>query len=211
MIASVLGTVYQCHPVSAFWNPALGHHCFDTAAFWLANAIYNMTTDLIIVLSALPIIKDLGLPRYQTIGLMVVFSMGLVTFVTSVLRVTTLPGSAASKDQTSGTFISTIWTVAEASIALITVCCPMVRPIFKKLWPSVFHTEADSLPPRSQRGHPAPAAAAADQSPVHGLRPSSSQQPLTQSAAPPGHNETCEMHALTKAGVRVYRVQTSLE
>lgn len=153
-IASILATVFQCTPINYYWDhhppPAPTNakpgvqssgsqpHCIDTTAFWLANAIYNITTDLIILTTLPFMIWSLRLPRPQKIGLTVVFGLGIFVFATSVLRSTTLKSGSKAKDSMVGTVVSTMWTMIEASTAVICACLPMCRTPLQRMWPRLF-------------------------------------------------------------------------
>lgn len=159
-IASILATVFQCTPINYFWerpappSPPTSHssssgagsgapnpHCISTTAFWLANAIYNISTD-VIILTTLPfMIWSLRLPRPQKIGLTFVFGLGVFVFATSVLRLTTLQGGSRAKDPLVGTVLSTMWTMVEASAAVVCACLPMCRTPLQRVWPRIFSSK----------------------------------------------------------------------
>jgi hypothetical protein len=53
-IATVFATVFQCVPIEKSWNKNIQHGtCIDSSSFWLANAVLNISTDVIVL--ALPI------------------------------------------------------------------------------------------------------------------------------------------------------------
>ncbi|ERF68673.1 hypothetical protein EPUS_05734 [Endocarpon pusillum Z07020] len=159
-IASILATVFQCTPINYYWDhhapPVPTNHnpgvksseshprCINTTAFWLANAIYNISTD-IIILTTLPfMIWSLRLPRSQKIGLTFVFGLGIFVFATSILRSTTLESGSKAKDPMVGTVASTMWTMIEASTAVICACLPMCRTPLQRTWPRLFPSKYGS-------------------------------------------------------------------
>ena len=53
-IATVFATVFQCVPIEKSWNKTIERGtCIDSSSFWLANAVLNISTDVIVL--ALPI------------------------------------------------------------------------------------------------------------------------------------------------------------
>jgi hypothetical protein len=163
--ASVLATVFQCTPINWFWDrfasPPLGNgdpgaptpSCINTTVFWLCSAVYNISTD-IVILTTLPfMIWSLRLPKSQKVGLTFVFGLGIFVFATSVLRMTTLANGSRAKDPLIGTVKSSMWTIIEASTAVICACLPMCRTPLQRLWPKVFsasYASAEALQTHSQ-------------------------------------------------------------
>lgn len=141
-ISSIFATVFQCTPVVYAFNKQLqgGGHCINTTAFWYANAIYNIITDVIILASVPGVVWSLSLSTRQRIGLTLVFGLGIFVFATSILRFTTLDVASKAHDTTFGTLKSTMWTTIEASTAVICACLPMVRTPIQRLFPRIFPT-----------------------------------------------------------------------
>jgi hypothetical protein len=161
-VASILATVFQCEPINYFWDnhapsstasrsalaspasPENQPHCINTTAFWLANAIYNIATDIVILVTLPFMIWSLHLPRSQKIGLLFVFGLGVFVFATSVLRLTTLHSGSQARDPLVGTVLSTMWTMVEASTAVVCACLPMCRTPVQRWWPKLFPSKHGS-------------------------------------------------------------------
>jgi hypothetical protein len=83
-IATTFATVLQCVPLERSWNKAVDGTCIDSSMFWLANAILNISTDVIVL--ALPIheVSKLQLRLQEKILLHGVFLLGglYVSFAT---------------------------------------------------------------------------------------------------------------------------------
>jgi hypothetical protein len=156
--ASILVSVFQCTPLNYYWDrrPPSKHpqrgpvgsshpHCINTTAFWLSNAVYNITTD-VIVLVTLPFVTwSLRLPRRQKIGLTLIFGLGLFVLITSILRVTTLQSDSTAPDLLVGTVVSAMWTIIEASAAVICACLPMCRTPIQRMWPNLLRSKSISF------------------------------------------------------------------
>lgn len=67
-----------CIPVAKFWIPGLRGRCLDLLTIWYIMASVNLTTDLIIFVMPLPVIRSLQLPRRQKLMLFAVFGLGLL-------------------------------------------------------------------------------------------------------------------------------------
>ena len=80
--AFVLVTIFQCHPISAFWDKSLlklaGNHCFSSKAFWFSYSVVNIVLDFLILLLPIHEVLKLQLPLKEKIALCGVFSLGIL-------------------------------------------------------------------------------------------------------------------------------------
>lgn len=153
-VASVVATIFQCTPVARTFDHTIPGTCINLTAFWYSNAAANILGDFIILALPVPEVISLHLPLRQRLGLIAVFLLGgLLVFpfyrsfclliadsvcVTSILRMTTLDSGSKTKDQTFGTFISTVWTTIEANTGIICACLPMLKNPLAKIFPRLF-------------------------------------------------------------------------
>ncbi len=75
--AYIVATVFQCTPVSGFWNKSIKDlYCINSQSFWMSYALLNIITDFAIL--ALPVtqVMKLRLPLLQKIGLTCIFALG---------------------------------------------------------------------------------------------------------------------------------------
>jgi hypothetical protein len=145
-LASIVASIFQCTPIPHYWDKSKypTGTCIDFTTFWYANAIYNIITDFVILVSPPRVVWKLRLPLRQRLGLMAVFGLGIFVFTTSILRMTTLDHSGKAHDTSEGTLISTIWSMIETSAAVVCACLPMLRTPLKKAAPHLFPSCAAS-------------------------------------------------------------------
>ena len=145
-LASIIATIFQCTPIRHLWDKTTypTATCINVTAFWYANAIYNVITDIVILASVPGVVWKLKLPFRQKLGLTVVFGLGTFVCATSILRMTTLGQSSKALDPTQGTLLSTMWTTIEASTAIVCACLPMLRTPVQRLVPRLFPSQAAS-------------------------------------------------------------------
>lgn len=78
-IASIIGTIFQCTPIQYMWNRTQYHgHCISDTPFWIANAIYNIVTDAVIVASVPWVVNTLQVSKKQKFLLHCMFSLVLL-------------------------------------------------------------------------------------------------------------------------------------
>ncbi|OAQ59531.1 hypothetical protein VFPPC_03765 [Pochonia chlamydosporia 170] len=135
----VLVSTFQCWPVSAFWRRFDPHENLSSSAykctvdvrlFFIANAIPNIITDLLILLIPLPGICRLQLRRPQKLALLGVFAIGLfITAVSSIRLYYVVALDFSSIDVTWLFSEEMMWTGIEVNVATICACLPSLKPI----------------------------------------------------------------------------------
>lgn len=75
-IATTFATIFQCVPFEKSWNKKLPGKCIDSSMFWMANAVLNITTDVMVL--ALPIreVFKLHLKLQEKLLLCGIFMLG---------------------------------------------------------------------------------------------------------------------------------------
>lgn len=78
-ISSILETFLLCTPFEYNWNPAVeGGRCANRNAAFIATGVLNLVTDLMVLSLPLSHIWALQLPLGQRLGLLVIFSLGML-------------------------------------------------------------------------------------------------------------------------------------
>ncbi|TWU70476.1 hypothetical protein ED733_000279 [Metarhizium rileyi] len=84
-IAVLLITIFQCLPVDAFWRrfdpirplEATSYACnVNQTHFFVGNAIPNMITDVLLLMTPIPLIWKLSLHREQKLAILSIFAIG---------------------------------------------------------------------------------------------------------------------------------------
>lgn len=78
-MAFIIGTVFQCQPVAAFWDKTIHPaKCFKNEPWWISYSVVQILTD--VGLLALPIrqVLQLGMTKAEKLGLCFVFGTGLL-------------------------------------------------------------------------------------------------------------------------------------
>ncbi|KAI4215198.1 MAG: hypothetical protein LQ351_002513 [Letrouitia transgressa] len=74
--AAVFAVIFACHPVEGVWNPLVSAKCNNTNATVLVMAIFNVVTDVIVLVLPMPVIWELQLPKTRKFQVMAVFLLG---------------------------------------------------------------------------------------------------------------------------------------
>lgn len=89
--ALVFSFIFQCTPVSYFWNPAQAGGCFDQSAFYMSGGSLNIVGDVLVLALPMHMIWKLQTSRSQKLAVSFLFLLGsLWVFLSTTLRCTLL-------------------------------------------------------------------------------------------------------------------------
>ncbi|CAM1503312.1 Fc.00g080880.m01.CDS01 [Cosmosporella sp. VM-42] len=150
IVASSIGgigaTIWQCVPIEGAWNKNVDATCIDSNKFWMAYAIMNILTDVMVLALPIPPILRLQMSRRDKSLLCGIFLLGGFVTITSILRTTSVQNSLKNKQDSTYNFIERgMWTLAEANLGIISTCLPVLKRPMGKLFPRLFgSTKEDS-------------------------------------------------------------------
>ncbi|CAK3821424.1 Hypothetical predicted protein [Lecanosticta acicola] len=162
-----LSAPFPCNPVDAFWDPSVKGSCLNRLAVWFTNAAVNIVTDLATTLLPLPTLNSLQIPRRQKYILMVVFGMGGVTCLLSILRLQSLYVISKSTDISWDNPLAATWSSLEVNVGIICAvsvisyqhnpeltgqqCIPTLKGLMSRLFPTLTFGEVYNITPSEQR------------------------------------------------------------
>ena len=188
---TVVGPIFTCWPINAFWaaNEGVQGTCMDRNIVAFSISGINILTDAIFVILPLPLIRGLLIPMRQKVILLVVLAIGLGVCAMSALRLVSLYSlSLAPPQEQSGMFgplLSnfsvltdryvvqgvnlTIWSCVEINMAIMCATAPSLRPLVARIFPKL--VLEDEYPPLRKPF--------VDMSPFAEIKPSSESRPVT--------------------------------
>lgn len=75
-IGAIGATIWQCVPIAASWDRSITGTCIKRRRFWVAYAIMNILTDIMVLVLPIPSILHLRLCRRDKVMLIFVFLLG---------------------------------------------------------------------------------------------------------------------------------------
>ncbi|KAI0471604.1 hypothetical protein GGR56DRAFT_81749 [Xylariaceae sp. FL0804] len=160
-LAVFLGGVFACVPVSLAWtlhsigqggdvvgNVGLGpgHHgatrgrCINQDLFLFITSSMVIGFDLLIFAVPVPLIRKLQIPRQQQRALTIVFTIGAVACVASVMRLVAIYNLQHSRDKSSAGVQLGVWSGVECNLSIICACLPSLRPVITHMFPKLLST-----------------------------------------------------------------------
>ncbi|KAI9900244.1 hypothetical protein N3K66_004506 [Trichothecium roseum] len=128
MLTMGIGSVFICQPFSLYWNPNQPGRCGNLHAFWIFTGVYNILTDLSILILPMPYLYSLRVALFRKIILMATFGIGFIVCIVSSVRIKAL--LIYQQENSTGTTIPTaLLSVLEPSIGIILACVPLCRAL----------------------------------------------------------------------------------
>ncbi|KAF6806675.1 integral membrane protein [Colletotrichum sojae] len=120
--------IFACDPMAMSWDVRVTKGtCINRPALYIATAIANIISDLILFCLPIPIVVRLQVPRRQKIGLFFIFAVGSLTVITSLVRVALLPALLTTRDPSWVISYASLWIIVEANLLVICAALPTLR------------------------------------------------------------------------------------
>ncbi|KAI2898736.1 hypothetical protein CBS63078_7485 [Aspergillus niger] len=131
-IALTLGLIFPCQPIAKNWDLTITTgHCVNRVGFYLATAITNTVSDVLLIIIPIPVVAKLKLPLVQKLGVGCMFGIGCLTIITSIIRLATLMPLVTSDDQTYEIALAVIFIIIEANFIIICPCLPYLKQFLR--------------------------------------------------------------------------------
>ncbi|KAF5680052.1 integral membrane protein [Fusarium heterosporum] len=146
--ATMITTGLQCLPASynwTSWDAEHKGHCNDLNSQTYAFGGINMACDIVILILPLPHLWKLQVKGRQKIQLFVMFSLGTVVTVFSIIRLPFLISLGKTSNPTWEYVEVTIWSIWETELGMVCASLPAIRHLFKHLFPNAMATIASKM------------------------------------------------------------------
>ncbi|KAE8422281.1 hypothetical protein BDV36DRAFT_311397 [Aspergillus pseudocaelatus] len=129
-VVALLVNIFQCNPVQFYYDKTLqGGHCMHgQTKFFQAMGSIALVEDVTILLMPVPIVWRLKITLRQKIAVTIVFSLGGLVCIFSLMRLIEFRNFVVT-DLASSSAKESIWTVLELDVAIICGCLPLLKPL----------------------------------------------------------------------------------
>ncbi|KAK2729106.1 hypothetical protein CKAH01_10545 [Colletotrichum kahawae] len=136
--------LFHCNPVRKAFDFTINDgKCLDVAVLYIATAVSNIATDVMLFILPMPMIFNLRMKIAQKIGAMLIFGIGSITIATSIIRLILLPKLLTSTDPSWDAAPANIWTFIEGNLFVICGSMPTLRKFFKHFAPKLMGTSVN--------------------------------------------------------------------
>ncbi|PYH40325.1 uncharacterized protein BP01DRAFT_330133 [Aspergillus saccharolyticus JOP 1030-1] len=130
-ITALLVNIFQCIPVQYYYDKTLNGHCMQgQVAFFQAMGSIALVEDVFILLLPAPVVWGLQITMRQKIALTLVFSLGGLVCIFSLMRLIEFRNFITT-DLASSSAKESIWTCLELDVAIICGCLPLLKPLLQ--------------------------------------------------------------------------------
>ncbi|PYH82444.1 integral membrane protein [Aspergillus uvarum CBS 121591] len=130
-VTALLVNIFQCIPVQYYYDKTLNGHCMaGQRAFFQAMGSIALVEDVIILLLPAPVVWGLQITIRQKIALTMVFSLGGLVCIFSLMRLIEFR-KFITTDLASSSAKESLWTCLELDIAIICGCLPLLKPLLQ--------------------------------------------------------------------------------
>ncbi|OBR11684.1 CFEM domain-containing protein [Colletotrichum higginsianum IMI 349063] len=149
-------TIFSCHPIELFWNRDIHTGgCLDVNQLAYANSALAIIQDLIILALPIAMLPGLQMSRNKKISVAMVFLLGSVGFISTIIRLQVLAVFGSSIDPTWDYAPVVWWTTVELGVVIVCACAPMIRNLVDKVLPRfVLFTRWTSPKPSKEGSSP---------------------------------------------------------
>ncbi|CAA9960171.1 hypothetical protein PTMSG1_03577 [Pyrenophora teres f. maculata] len=146
--------IFACNPIAASWNPLLlaTAKCSNRGAIYISTAVIGIATDIMLILIPVPTIWGLQMPTKQKIGLTLIFGVGSITMVTSIIRLVVLLPALTDMDQTWIIAVGSLWIIVEGNLFIVCCCLPTLRRFFRHVAPHFIGESASNSDNKDSSG-----------------------------------------------------------
>ncbi|KAM0415857.1 hypothetical protein ACHAPT_013168 [Fusarium lateritium] len=141
IIVRTFMTIFRCFPVQAYWDKTIPHAVcrIQDTEFFFSTVLTHFLMDLAILV--LPIIEvfKLRLRIGQKIAVAGLFVVGSIVCLASVFAIVeALQYNPKSTQMPHDYGMYCVWGSVEVNIAIVSACFPLLRPIFRNIFPARF-------------------------------------------------------------------------
>ncbi|KAK7512607.1 uncharacterized protein IWZ02DRAFT_494020 [Phyllosticta citriasiana] len=144
------GGIFACNPVHKFWKQSVSGTCINYMAIWYMHAGMSILSDILIIITPLPIIVNMNLEKKKKISLAITFAIGGFGLVTSVIRFYYLHRLLIVTDKTLFNPFPALWSALELNTLIICGCLITLPPLLPIILGSIRRYASSSSPSNSQ-------------------------------------------------------------
>ncbi|KAJ5782859.1 hypothetical protein N7457_004633 [Penicillium paradoxum] len=131
-VGTILAGCLICRPFAYNWDQTIpGGSCGNQVTSFTVTGVINVVTDVVVLVIPMPLLYTLQLAIYKKVTLMIIFGLGTVTCIISILRISSL-SSMDFADLTYSIPLVNVFSGLEICLAVILSSVPLMRPLLTR-------------------------------------------------------------------------------
>ncbi|KAF2661609.1 hypothetical protein K491DRAFT_710822 [Lophiostoma macrostomum CBS 122681] len=127
-----IAAIFQCVPFAYNWDKSIPNgHCFNVLVFANSSSVPNIATDIAVLFLPIRTILDLKISRGRRFGLFLIFMVGSVGIIASIVRTIVFARTDPLVDITFTNVELIKWTIIEPGMYLMAACGLSYKPLFR--------------------------------------------------------------------------------
>ncbi|KAI2629949.1 hypothetical protein GGR54DRAFT_636129 [Hypoxylon sp. NC1633] len=122
----------SCHPHSKLWDPTIPGTCIDRKAVDVSAASLNLASHTLILILPQSVIWKLRMSTKKKISVSLVFAIGILAFVSGILRLLATIQYFKTSDVTYAISSMALWALAEATFVILVFCAPSIPIVVRE-------------------------------------------------------------------------------
>ncbi|KAF2828231.1 hypothetical protein CC86DRAFT_289689, partial [Ophiobolus disseminans] len=124
----------QCTPLRKLWDftGTVQGHCINANAFYHTTSAFHIAMDLWILVLPLKLILRIPRPPREKIALFIIFGLGIVSTIASIIRLQSLRVFTLSNDPFYDSLPINTWSMVEVNIGILCASIPTLKPLVSK-------------------------------------------------------------------------------
>ncbi|OQE01171.1 hypothetical protein PENVUL_c044G04087 [Penicillium vulpinum] len=180
---SMLQIFLICTPFEKNWNPTMPGHCASQNVAFSTIGAFNLITDMMIMALPIRFVWKLQMSLATKLALVGIFGLGIFIASITIIRIHILT-TVDFTDLSYSMIWAAFWSVTEPALAISNSCAPMLRPILKAAFPSLFSSVRIAYSTQPSTGPTLSKSSTAKRG--YGMDEMDSEFPLTQLDQVPG-------------------------
>jgi len=131
-VVSVMVTSFQCGKTDPWRMDKNGRNCINFVAFWQGMGVFNMLTDLALILFPVHVIVTLQMSMAKKVTILTFFGARSLDIVATAVQMAYIDGFT-SKNPTRDLWKWTLIAQVVQCITILTSCVPYLRPLLESI------------------------------------------------------------------------------
>ncbi|KAI0812128.1 hypothetical protein GGR55DRAFT_640494 [Xylaria sp. FL0064] len=131
-LALLIATVFECTPVQREWNPLIPGHCFNPVILPYFSGISSSATDIYVLVLPITLLWGLNMNMQRKLRLTAIFSLGILSVASSLVRLAETPSLRTSPDATWTISNIVVWAALEVNVGIICSCFTILPAFFER-------------------------------------------------------------------------------